>query len=442
MELRLRMQRLSQRDKYPFHMPGHKNLFSSVFGDFDPTELPGLDNLHDPQSILKRVQKRIADIYQVAGTYFLVNGSSVGIMAALASVLRPGDAVLVPRSCHKAVLSGLIHSGAMPIWIEQDFCPDQKNWLPPSVEHFSKELAAHSIRAAILTTPDYFGFAPDIFAIAQLCQKAGIPLIADEAHGAHLKFGTNLRLPRSAVDSVCDIIVQSPHKTLPALTQSAWVHLNNKSLTEQFQDTLNLFHTTSPSYLLLSSLEYAGIFAQSRAAVLLRRLYLLVRVLELQSRQLNLQVWTGACSRDWTKFTIPNRIGLVKLLHKAGIFPELVQKDKVLFMLTLADAVSPGGIEALYDILPDIACLPEEQGLSLPPLPALVQECPPREAWLQKGIKLPLEQAVGRISRQTVAPYPPGTVVVAPGQRLNSAIVDYLLELSAGKVISKWIEVI
>lgn len=443
MELLQILKRLARTDRYPFHMPGHKNIFPELFAGFDPTELPGLDNLHCPQGVLARVQAKVADIYQVARTYFLVNGSSVGIMAALTSALAPGDLVLVPRSCHKAVVAGLIHSGAMPHWLEQEFCPRLQHWLPPSRAQVAEHLAARSIQAAVFTSPDYFGLVPDLEGLTDLCHESGVTVIVDEAHGAHLGFGKGLGLPLSAVDAGCDIIVQSPHKTLPALTQAAWLHLNDLGLAECLQENLNLFHTTSPSYLLLSSLEFAGALAQDQGYYLLRRLAMWAKMLELRAGQLKLSPWPQVIiRRDWTKFTLAKRTGMESLLHRAGIFPELIQGNKVLFMLTMADALNPAGLHALYRVLPSLAQLPEapEEGITPPPAP--VQECTPREAWLRAGQRVPIAKALGRIARQVIAPYPPGTMVVVPGQRLTEEDIQYLSELANGKVIPGWIEVI
>lgn len=443
MELIQTLKRLSRADKYPFHMPGHKNILPELFADYDPTELPGLDNLHCPQDVLARAQARVADIYRVARTYFLVNGSSVGIMAALTSTLSPEDLVLVPRSCHKAVVAGLIHSGAMPLWLEQEFCPGLHHWLPPGRDQVAGLLAAHSIRAAIFTSPDYFGFVPDLPELVKLCRQSGAAVIVDEAHGAHLTFGRKLGLPSSAVEAGCDIIVQSPHKTLPALTQAAWLHLKDAGLADRLQENLNLFHTTSPSYLLLASLEYAGALARGQGYSLLRRLAVWVKILELRARQFELWRWPQVkIGRDWTKFTLVKRAGMEDLLRRAGIFPELVQGDKILFMLTMADALNPAGLHALYKVLPALAQLPEAPEGGITPPPAPVQECTPREAWLRAGQRVPIVKALGRIARQVVAPYPPGTMVVAPGQRLTAADIQYLSELAKGKVIPEWIEVI
>lgn len=441
MELSNRMKLLSRRDTYPFHMPGHKNVFPQLFNAFDPTELPGLDNLHCPKTVLKRAQCRIAELYKTAGTFFLVNGSSVGIMAGIVAFSRRDDEVLVQRNCHKAVLAGLIHSGAMPVWVEQGICPQLNHWLPPSQQEISRLMAAHSIKMAVLANPDYYGQVTDLVDLASMFKAKNIVFIVDEAHGAHLNWGQNLGLPVSGVN-LGDVTVQSPHKTLPALTQAAWMHIKDRAFGEVLQDSLNLFHTTSPSYLLLRSLEFAGCWAEANGYEMLRRLKLMAITLETKAKQLSLQCGSTVAGRDWTKFVLPRRRGILKLLLGQGIYPELVEGDKLLFMLTMADAVAPKGIAALHRALSLVAKLPvqTESPIVSPPLPQ--QEVTPREAWRQRGQRVPLEKALGRISRQVLAPYPPGTMVVAPGQRLGREHIDYLNELQVKKVISQWIEVI
>lgn len=440
MELSQRMQVLASRDRRPFHMPGHKNLFSQLYGNFDPTELPGLDNLHCPTDVLQRAQARVAALYGTARTFFLVNGSSVGLMAALAAVAGKGDNVLVPRNCHKSILAGFVHSGAMPVWATQSLCPHLGRWLPPTPAEINHLAKNHTLKAVVLTSPDYYGLAPDLNALSELLRRQNIALIVDEAHGAHLNWGKGLGLPVSAA-TIGDITVQSPHKTLPALTQAAWLHIKDPAAAETLQQTLNLFQTTSPSYLLLRSLEFAGAWAQAHGYTALRRLKMLASVLAITAKQTGLSC-SGPANRDWTKFIIPRRRGALRLLHQQGVYPELAEGDKFLFMLTMADSLAPENIAVLQRLLPALGALPEkeEKPIILPPLPQ--QEISPREAWKRPGLKVTLDRARGRIARQLLAPYPPGTTVVAPGQRLGTEHIGYLKMLQSEKVISQWLEVL
>lgn len=441
MTIRKIMSQLASGDKHPFHMPGHKGKFKDLYPGFDPTELPGLDNLHNPQDSIALAQCQIADIYNTYRTYFLVNGSSVGIFSAMSTLVAAGEKVLVQRSCHKAIISGLIHSGAMPVWVEQELCSLRKHWLPPCVKSIQGLLAQNTVKAAVFSNPDYFGLVSDIVKLQEVLKEAGVKTLVDEAHGAHLRFGKSL-LPKSAVDVGYDIIVQSAHKTLPALTQSAWLHLNNSQLAGKLQQALNLFQTTSPSYILLASLEFAGEFLKDNVEKYMKKLSALTRVLEHSCVRAGLDFWPRH-GRDWTKFIVENRPGMLDLLHRRGVYPEIVRNDVMLFMLTMADAVDPSGVAQLSRCILESANLPKVKDKAFPfPPPVASQEITPREAWFQPGTTLTLDRALGRIARQVIAPYPPGTMIVAPGQRLCQEHIEYLKLLHAEKVVPGWIEVI
>lgn len=424
-----------------FHMPGHKGIAWPVSGRYDVTELPGLDNLHSPRGVIAAAQRQVAGIYQVPHTYFLVNGSSVGIMAALAALTRPNDKVMVERCCHKAVISGLIHSGAVPVFLEQEFCPKSRTWLPPTAPTVAKSLAAHQFKAAIFTNPSYMGLAPDIIKLVGLCRQHGVKVIVDEAHGAHLAFGRRLGLPPSGVEAGADVVVQSPHKTLRALTQAAWAHVLAPGLAGEFQRTLNSFHTTSPSYLLLASLEQAALEAAARGPQLLARVKRLALSIGASCRRLGLECWPVR-HRDWTKLVLEQRLGAEKYLRRRGFYHELTLNGNMLFMLTMADACRPQSVAALACQLPALARLPllSWSETMRPPLP--VVSCAPREVWFKSGRLVPVAATAGHVARQMVAPYPPGTVVVAPGQKIDARLADYLAWLHGRRVIPGWIEVI
>lgn len=433
---------VKQKDIHPFHMPGHKGTAAHpVQGRLDVTELPGLDNLHRPRGVIAAAQRQVAGIYQVPHTYFLVNGSSVGIMAAMAALLAPQEKVLVERCCHKAVISGLVHTGAVPVFLDQEYCPKLRAWLPPTVSTVAKSLAAHQVTAAIFTNPSYMGLAPDIGQLACLCRQYGVKLIVDEAHGAHLAFGRRLGLPVSAVAAGADVVVQSPHKTLGALTQAAWAHVIAPDLAGEFQCSLNTFHTTSPSYLLLASLEHAALEASSHGHVRLARLKQQVEQIREICCLHGLESWRNE-SRDWTKLVLEQRLGADRILRQAGIFHEMNLDGNMLFLLTMTDACYHQAIDALISQLPFLARLAKVKRPvpTHPPLP--VVDCSPREAWYKPGRLVPITRAVNHISRQMVAPYPPGTVVVAPGQKIDAGLADYLAWLYDRRVVPGWIEVI
>lgn len=437
LDLRASLDFVDRASRYRFHMPGHKGQLRHHWADL--TELPGLDNLHHPKGVLARSQQRVADIYQAERTYYLVNGSSVGLMAAVCALAGPGDKVLVERNCHRAVIAGLIHSGATPEFVDPHFCPQRRVWLPLTVSAIESKMAARSFKAAIFTNPNYFGLVAELKDLIKHCREQGMFVIIDEAHGAHLHFGQGLDLPPDGVAAGAQIVVQSAHKTLFARTQAAWMHLTDAALGERLAETLNLFHTTSPSYPLLASLEHAAVVACRHGFTLLKRLRLLSALLVRSCSRHGLECWRG---HDWTRFVLRERPGMIRMLTNAGIYPELVQNNNVLFMLTMADALSPTAAAALNRTLAKLAELPAAELPRVLPPPPVEQVCSPREAWLAPGKKIELNKAQGRICRELLAPYPPGTLVAGPGQRLDQATHEYLVMLSSRKVIPEWIEVI
>ncbi len=440
--LRRKLEEVVKANRHRFHVPGHKGRMSwPVPGTLDLTELPGLDNLHNPTGVLAASQSRIAGIYQATNTFFLVNGSSVGIMAAMVSLLAPGERVLVERTCHKAVISGLVHSGAVPVFVEQEFCRHRLAWLPPTVQSVKKKLAAQRIKAAIFTNPCYFGLVPDIVSISRVCRDYGVALIVDEAHGAHLRFGRDAGMPPSGIEAAADIIVQSPHKTLGAMTQAAWAHVLDPDVAEEFQRNLNLFHTTSPSYLLLASLEQAALDAEARGAQWFQRLAVANKLLRNRCLQLGVDLW-DCQGTDWTKVVFKGRLGAERLLRQKGIYHEITLNGNILFVLTMSDALCLRSLEFLLNQLPSFAKLPPviRRLPVLPPLP--IMEYTPAEVWKKKGERVNISNAQGRIARQTIAPYPPGALVMVPGQKISGELEEYLVWLYNRRVIPGWIEVL
>lgn len=246
----------SNSDMYPFHMPGHKRQkldFPNPYS-IDITEIDGFDNLHHAQGILKEAQERAAALYGSRRCYYLVNGSTCGLLAAICAAAKRGDRVLVARNSHKAVyhalaLQGLSAEYLYPAITENDL---QGGITPGQVE---KALTVHSdVGAVIITSPTYEGILSDIAGIAEVCHTHGIPLIVDEAHGAHLGFGGGF--PENAVRLGADAVIMSLHKTLPSFTQTALLHIcSDRIATEQVERYLDIFETSSPSYVFMAGMD-------------------------------------------------------------------------------------------------------------------------------------------------------------------------------------------
>ena len=255
------------RTNAAFYTPGHKrgqgisplhrNLFGSQIFRTDLPELPELDNLFAPEGVILQAQSLAAEAFGADRTWFLANGSTCGIEAAILATCGPGDEIILPRNVHSSAISGLILSGASPIYIEPDY---SETWDMPvgvSPHKIERAIAQHpNAKAVLLVSPTYQGICSDIEAIARITQSHNIPLLIDEAHGPHFAF--HPELPPSALAAGADLAVQSAHKVLSAFTQSALLHIQGRRVNcDRLIKTLQLTQSTSPSYLLLGSLDAA-----------------------------------------------------------------------------------------------------------------------------------------------------------------------------------------
>ena len=249
----------SDSDYYGFHMPGHKRnldmLKSTVPYKIDITEIEGFDDLHHAEGILKEAQIRAARIYHADETHFLINGSTVGILSAIAGVTKKGDTILVARNCHKSVYHAIYMNELNPVYLYPGFNHCAQLNTEVSVDDVREALDKYpSIRAVVIVSPTYDGVVSDVEAIAEAVHEKGIPLIVDEAHGAHFCFSDYF--PVSAAELGADIVIHSLHKTLPSMTQTALLHRCServdRNLLVRF---LGIYQTSSPSYVLMASMD-------------------------------------------------------------------------------------------------------------------------------------------------------------------------------------------
>ena len=253
-------------DFYPFHMPGHKRnpdflneLYDESGRMVDITEIDGFDNLHNARGIIDKEQKRAAKIFGAERSFLLVNGSSCGILSAIAAQVAFGGKALVARNCHKSVFNGLKLREASLVYItpEERVYPEYNLQLTGRVfaKDIEEALEEHpDIKLVIITSPTYEGICSDVKSISEICHKANVPLMVDAAHGAH--FGFHESFPESVISQGADIIINSLHKTLPALTSTALLHINGNIVDiTSIKYYLQVFQTSSPSYVLMSSIS-------------------------------------------------------------------------------------------------------------------------------------------------------------------------------------------
>ena len=367
---------LQHADKNPvsFHMPGHKGSaifrkygygeFLDRFADCDITEIPGADNLFLTEGIIKETQRKYARLYGADHSYLMVNGSSGSIIASILASVRPGGKLIMARNSHQSVFHALELGGNIrPVYAMPDLFEGriQGSISPSEIRRCLKEHP--DADAVILPSPNYYGICSDIKAIADLVHEAGKNLIVDQAHGAHLKFfhafGQGEGLPQAAEDCGADLVVNSIHKTLASLTQSAVLNLcGNRVNRFRLEDCLRMIQSSSPSYILMGFLDLnadlllehgAEAIANWRAAV--DRFYTDAKTIP------GLSVLTGE-GLDFTKINLDmsacgiDGAKLEQLLNERDIFPELYTGDILMLMTgignTMADMTR--AIDALKEI--------------------------------------------------------------------------------------------
>ncbi|MGL5243942.1 MAG: aminotransferase class I/II-fold pyridoxal phosphate-dependent enzyme, partial [Sarcina sp.] len=249
-----------------FSMPGHKS--GRAFEDIknilirgDLTEVDGLDNLHKPVGIIKEAEEMLSNIYRSYKSYFLVNGSTCGNLIMIFSAFNEGDKILVERNCHSSIMNAIIMRKLKPIFIKNTIDTKLQAPIGINLDHLEDLLKQHNdLAGIILTYPNYYGLGFNMTKIISLCKKANLKILIDSAHGAHLGFFDKSAPSAQQLDA--DIVVMSAHKTLPSLTQTAWMHVNNKKFKESVEFYKGVFMSTSPSYMFMMSLDYARSFLE------------------------------------------------------------------------------------------------------------------------------------------------------------------------------------
>lgn len=447
-----------------FCTPGHKRgqgipqQMQTLIGrrayQADLPDLPGL-GLFEPQSAVMAAQTLAAETFGADQTWFLVNGATVGVLAAILSVCGPGDKIILPRNVHRSAIGGLILSGALPIFVCPEYDPQTDLVHGTSVHSIAQALAQYpDVKAIFTVSPTYHGVCGDITAIAQLAHRANIPFIVDEAHGAH--FGLHPSLPNSALAAGADLVVQSTHKTLGALTQAALLHRQGNRIDgTKVTATLQLLQSSSPSNLLLASLEAACAQIATQGDCLMAKTLTQAQ----QARQKiaalpNLTVLEkpllptpGFADLDTTRLTVTvSGLGLDGFeadelcTGEFGVIAELPTLRHLTFIISLGntDADLDRLCQALLQLSMQYAGTAPLQLPSISPfLAAPEMALSPREAFFAPHISIPLASAIGKPCAETLCPYPPGIPTVLPGEIITTEALDYLTAIqSAGGFIS------
>lgn len=435
----------------PFHVPGHKQgrgnkelekLLGSTGLSIDLTCLEDLDNICNPVSVIKEAEDLAAQLYGAERAFFLVNGTTSGIQAMIMSVCQPGDKILVPRNAHKSAIGGIILSGAEPVYLDPEINEYMGIAMGVSVESLAEALAKHpDAKAVFMINPTYYGIGSDLADLVNLAHSYQIPVIVDEAHGAHLKF--HPQLPLSAMEAGADLAASSTHKLGGSLTQSSiLLQQGNLINPQRIKATLNLTQTTSPSYILLASLDVARHQLALHGKQMIDRTYRLAMwVREEINRIEGLHVMGDEVLQHPGCFTLdPTKIVVnVRALGLSGYEVEKILRKKYRIQVELSDLfniialVSIGDSEeTLKPLLQALQGVADGQTIKnvfkyfvpLPNLPEAVIS--PREAFYGESRTIPLEEAEGEISAEMIMAYPPGIPIVCPGERITRDIINYV----------------
>ncbi|EJO5346131.1 aminotransferase class V-fold PLP-dependent enzyme [Clostridium botulinum] len=440
-----------------FSMPGHKgslgfwftkegNEFCKNILQCDLTEVEGLDNLHNSEGIIKESGYLLSRFYNSKKSYFLVNGSTSGNLAMIFSCFEEGDKIIVERNCHRSIFNGIIMRKLKPIYIKNKVYKQFNAPLSLDLEHFLNLIKTNKdAKGIVITYPNYYGVCTNLEIIIKEAKKYNMKVLIDSAHGAH--FGVCEKLPKSAVELGADMVVMSAHKTLPSLTQTAFLHIGKNSIidTNKVDFYISAFSSTSPSYLFLCSMDYSRFYLEKYGnkhydKLINTAIYYRKKINSLESfyilndmdiKDLNSE-YKDIIDVDLTRYVINIRNGLnsnylAKYLRNCGIQCEMNDGSNVILIL------SPFHNKNVMDKL--YKCLYEwdkiynktenksnynikynyiETNMNMYPYEVLKEEY----SWID------YKDALGKISYNNIVPYPPGIPIIMAGELINKEIIE------------------
>ncbi len=440
-------------EKVSFHTPGHKGRFqlseqlSGLQTPFaaDLTELPGLDQLSEAESVLKRLQERLAALFSARETYISVNGASAALTAAIMSCTKRGKKVLLPRDVHRSALNACILSGLEPLFYESPFLADWQISAPASAAQVEQVIRLHSqdLAAVVLCSPNYAGLLGNFNSVFKLCKERKVMSIVDEAHAAHSVFSPQFQA--SALNCGADLVVHSLHKTLCAPTQTGLLHASQGAAIEpgELASFLSMLQSSSPSYLLMMGIERALESDLAGVEIAQRTVALAARLRAYLAEHHNWVLLDQAVDPLHILFKHKriDSAALNEYLQSCGVFVETVLGTGLLLLLGF------GSNQQDIDYL--ISCL-ENVETSLPHITpkegkpdschfqhaAKKQLMDPRKAFFSKSEMVDATEAGGRIAAENYAPCPPGWAVLLAGQEIDSSVQQIVSANRKVRVVS------
>ncbi|WP_157796316.1 aminotransferase class I/II-fold pyridoxal phosphate-dependent enzyme [Bacillus xiapuensis] len=435
-----------------FHVPGHKNGQVQIPGlpeeflkllQYDLTEISGLDDFHSPEGCILEAQELLIELYKTRKSYFLVNGSTVGNLVMILAVCKEGDTVFVQRNCHKSILNALKLANVHPVFLEPDY--DSRFQAAGGV-HIETVRQAYklysSVRALIITYPNYYGMAPPLKEMIQMAKANGSLVLVDEAHGPH--FVLDDPIPPSSLEWGADIVVQSAHKMLPAMTMGSYLHVHSKEISlEPLEFYLQALQSSSPSYPIMASLDAARAYVANMTKEDIAHT---VRTRTAIAEHFQVKGVETLQPEDPLKLVLRKQgysgYELQQQLEAAGIFTELADPSQVLCTLPLLQKADKNAFSQHAASKISALDLPFKtpnglidramQESSAKKISTLALSYREQDLFPRKWISL--EGARGKVSAETVIPYPPGIPLVMTGEALTERQLDILQKLLENNV--------
>ncbi|MFS0823767.1 aminotransferase class I/II-fold pyridoxal phosphate-dependent enzyme [Bacillus sp. 1P02SD] len=444
----------AKKNPTQFHIPGHKKgagidpEFRNFIGDnalsIDLINIGPLDDLHQPKGIIKQAQDLAAEAFGADHTFFSVQGTSGAIMTMVMAVCGPGDKIIVPRNVHKSVMSAIVFSGAVPIFIH----PEIDNTLGIShgitTDSVEKALDQHpDAKGLLVINPTYFGIAADLKRIVDIAHSYEVPVLVDEAHGVHIHF--HEELPLSAMQAGADMAATSVHKLGGSMTQSSILNVKEGLVSaNRVQSILSMLTTTSTSYLLLASLDVARKRLVTEGHDLIGKTIALSNYIRDKINEIEKLYCVGreilgskaTYDFDPTKLIISVKdLGItgsdaeVWLREKYNIEVEMSDLYNILCIITPGDSQKEADllIEALANLSDEVSHLSESRIIPevlLPDIPVLALS--PRDAFYSETEVIPFEESAGRVIAEFVMVYPPGIPIFIPGEIITEENLTYI----------------
>jgi lysine decarboxylase len=448
------LQKYLSEQVLPFHTPGHKlgkgahanlqQLMGPSALSLDLTVVPGISDLFDKQGSVRQSQQQAAALYGADRSYFLVNGTTCGIYAMILATVGPGEKIIVPRNIHRSVMGGLILSGAIPIFVEAELDAELNIVMNTTAETYERAMELNPDAKAVLAiNPTYYGAVTELGRIVDSAHRHEMTVLVDEAHGPHLHFSS--LLPMQAITAGADLVVQSTHKILGALSQSSILHCRKQRVNQRrLESMLQLVQSSSPNYLLLVSLEAAVAQLLEAGQELVGRSVVLATQAREQINQIaGLYCFgqdragrPGIAGMDPTKLVVTvSGLGIrgndaAAWLRRHGkVQAELADVNNVLFLVTLADdEATIGQLVRALSLLAEQYDGPLGSG-QFPRLPwehkpaAVLRS--PRDAVFGPKQRIRFAESGGRICAETITSYPPGIPLLFPGEMITPEAIVY-----------------